>query len=588
MVQVMPFTKPSGPFGSQSVACTDEVRRIANEAIREEWVDTEEAIQLAEDLTRELKTPNGTMKLRPLQAVALFEMLKVGGGFFPIFVGGGKTLISLIAPLILEAKRPILLLPAALVEKTWHDRRALAEHWHLPTNLQFITYESLSLVQNAKRLDYIQPDLIICDECQFVSAPRSGRSRRLRRYMHDHPDTKFVCMSGTVMKRSIKDFGALLRFALKDKAPVPKTEEELGAWAEALDDGVNPMTRRRPGALMQLDGSTNTDGTIEEARRVFQRRLLRTEGVVASGGVDGVGCPIWVRSLEYEPSSVTVEHFKHIRKLWETPDDWSFMQAVELRMYLRQLSLGFHGIWRPRPPEEWLNARKAWYGFARNVLKNSRTLDTPLAVANAIDARHLDDDGILDRWREVEPTFRINPEPVWHDDTALEAAGKWAEKNKGIVWVEHKFFGEKLAKMLGVPYYGPKGLDATGASIKDAKKGPILASVKACGAGFNLQEHFSANLLTCCPSGALTVEQLIGRTHRPGQNADVVTVDIMLGCYEQMEAFERAQEGAKAAEQTLGHSQKLLLADVAMPDISGRRGPLWEDDGKPCDCTRCK
>jgi hypothetical protein len=265
------------------------------------------------------------------------------------------------------------------------------------------------------------------------------------------------------------------------------------------------------------------------------------------------------------------------------------MQAVELRMYLRQMALGFWGVWNPRPPPEWLNPRKAWHAFARETLKHSHTLDTPLAVANAIDAGHLDDSGVLDAWRAVEKTFTIQPESRWFDDTAIEAAVKWGKKNKGLLWVEHRFVGQRLAKALGTSYYGPKGLDDAGKSIKDEKGGrPVIASVFSCRQGFNLQGAFSANLITSCPSGAAHLEQIIGRTHRQGQEADLVTVDIMLGCDAQMDAFDKAMEGARMTKDTLGHSQKLLLADVTMPDISGRRGPLWGDTPGDCDCPVCQ
>lgn len=87
---------------------------------------------------------------------------------------------------------------------------------------------------------------------------------------------------------------------------------------------------------------------------------------------------------------------------------------------------------------------------------------------------------------------------------------------------------------------------------------------------------FSTNLVTSCPPSAYTVEQLFGRTHRDGQEADTVTVDILLGCREHHDAFYRAVDGARAAADTLGHDQKLLLSDICMPDISSRRGPLWQ------------
>lgn len=573
-------------FGSHVVESSPEIRRISA-LPRRKWT-ADQAVQIAAAMTRELRKPSGTMSLFPIQGLALYEMAEMGGLFGPIDVGGGKGLVSWLSPIVMESKSCVLLIPASLIQKTWAERQELSKHWYLPSNLELISYESLSLVQNVEKLNFRRPDLIVGDEAQYISNHRSGRGRRVSRYMSENPDTRCVFLSGTMMKKSITDFGRMARWALKDKAPVPRTDEELKAWSECLDEGVNPLARRRPGALMSLLGTrpSGTDSS-EDARKIFQVRLLETPGVVASFSDSGVGCSILVNALEYVPSSVTEGHFKHVRKLWETPDEWTFMQAIELRMYLRQLSLGFHGVWDPRPPPEWLNARKAWAAFGRETLAHSRTLDTPLAVANAIDCGDLDDNGVLEAWRKVEKTFTIQPKPIWHDETALNVAADWGRKNKGIIWVEHRFFGHRLAKMLGCSYYGPGGLDERGASIKDAQPGkPLLASVSACKQGFNLQ-MFSANLITSCPSGSSTLEQLIGRTHRTGQQADMVSVEIMLGCAEQLQAFDKAVEAAKATEDTLGHRQKILLADITMPDTSNRLGPLWIDDKRDCDCPIC-
>ena len=163
-----------------------------------------------------------------------------------------NTLCSLLLPLVLEAKRPILLLPAGLIEKTWHDRKILAEHWKLPTNLQIISYEMLGRVNAAERLMYVEPDLIIADECHRLKGKKAGCTRRVTRFMKEHPQTKFAAMSGTVMKASLKDFAHILTWCLKDGAPVPRTEDEISMWSDALDEKVNPMARRRPGALLRL------------------------------------------------------------------------------------------------------------------------------------------------------------------------------------------------------------------------------------------------------------------------------------------------------------------------------------------------
>lgn len=785
----------SSPFGSQSVENTSEIQRIAA-LPRRVWTE-EEGLRLAEEMTKELKTKGGTKKLRSVQAVSLLEMMEVGGAFCPQRVGAGKSLTSYLAPAVLEARRPILLLPASLVQKSWNERRVWSEHFHLPTNLQLISYESLGLVQNERRLEYILPDLIVADECHFLKSSRAGRTRRIARYMHAHPETKFVALSGTVLRSSLMDLEHIMRWCLKDRTPLPATKDEVTTWAEALDEKVNPMSRRRPGALMRLgpcpEGATDE---ITAARRVFQSRLLETRGVVASSKTDGVTCSIRVQALEYQLSTIMEGHFHTLRTLWETPCGKAFSEATEFRMHARELGLGFSYTWvarekiaewesllrqsrkqsvpfgnestdestpteRPlrtdvlekstcpsalketesitqitentssnmpgstardlrsrstkkstirtttdkiggspestppnsslldllpindgerttkknslltnlpdqkhrnaekspsmphasagtgspprsirrssigvatvvrfaerkcaavegaellttitqqersedcfaqdateqsgyseislglsgpmltfleqnRAPQEWLNARREWCSFVREQIAHSQKYDTMLQVANACDAGVLLSVA-LDAWREIEPTYKPLTRAVFHDTTALEVCIAWMKREKGIVWVEHRAFGEALSRLTGAPYYGAGGLDANGVSVADAKPGKaIICSIAAVGQGFNLQ-MFSKALITSCPSGAATVEQVLGRIHRDGQEADEVVIDVLLGCAEHAEAFERAVDGARAAEEMLGHRQKLCLADIVF-ERPNKKGPLW-------------
>jgi hypothetical protein len=497
-----------------------------------------------------------------------------------------NTLTTLLLPRVLDAKNPVLLLPAALVEKTWRDYKDLAQHWVLPTNIQIISYEMLGLVQSAQKLDYIEPDLIVADECHYLKNGRAGRTRRVIRYMQAHPKTKFVGVSGTVMKASLRDFAHLLRFALKSRAPIPMTDEEVHAWADALDEKVNPLARRQPDALLALGDAPATEDKLTAARQIFQTRLLQTPGVVASSKSDGVTCSLRVSALEYQPAPITEQHIDSMRRgvkdshgryivhPWTTPDGWAFSQAIEFRMYLRQLALGFHSVWDPRPPKAWSDARRDWAMFVRETLAESDALDTELQVANAVDAGKLRTH-TLQAWRDVRDTFKIQPKDVWHDDAALLACARWMKDHKGIVWTEHVFFARRLSQLTGATYYGANGCTSSGESITLVKPGaPIIASIQANSTGRNLQ-MFSENLITSCPPSAATLEQLIGRTHRDGQQADEVTVEFLLGCLEHYDAFDRAVHAARAAADTLGHDQKLLLADLCLPNINSRVGPLW-------------
>jgi hypothetical protein len=207
--------------GANAVKLTNELRRVLALPRREPGDYTE----LAEELTELLKTPNGTMKLRPVQALALHDIGINRGGFLPIGVGEGKTLISLLAPYVLEAKKPMLLLPAGLVENAERARRVdLAPHWLIPTNLRIFSIEMLGRESSKDELEGYGPDAILVDEAhRLKNLGGAACARRVARYMAKHPTTAFVPMSGTIIRDSIHDFAHLLFWALKTGAPCPSS-----------------------------------------------------------------------------------------------------------------------------------------------------------------------------------------------------------------------------------------------------------------------------------------------------------------------------------------------------------------------------
>jgi hypothetical protein len=559
--------------------------------------------QLADQLTKILKTPYGTMRLRPIQALALYEIGKHGGLFGPIRVGGGKTLLSLLVPFVLDARRPVLLLPAALKKKTEDERRELSKHWRIGQSLRLISYEELGRDGKAHELSFYRPDVIIADEAHRLKNKKAGVTRRVVRYMREDPRTKkhweplqrpkFIGISGTMLsRRSILSFAHMLQWSHREGAPIPLHDGELQEWAEALDETTN-FTRPHPGALLRLatDEDRVPGDDLTTARRGFRRRLVETPGVVSTRG-EQVACSLYIRGLFFKTNEITASNVEHLRRTWSTPDGWPLSMAAEVWRVARELALGFHGVWDPRPPgfksrEEpgpWLAARQAWAAFVRTTLSRSRTLDTEAQVAKACARGELPDAEYL-AWMNIKDTFRINPKDVWHDTSALEFCEEWM-KSPGIVWVSHAFFGDELERRTGFPYFREEGLDKKGNSLATlselikkgkAKAGPIIASRFACATGFNLQP-WHRNLITSCPSGADVLEQLIGRSHRDGQESDQVEVDIMLGCVENFESWERARAEARMAVDALGDSQKILIADLLMPseyEISCMKSPLW-------------
>lgn len=552
---------------------TSELRRI-REMPRRSWTDADLA-SLAEEMTAALRTPTGTQKLRPVQALALHDIGTAGGLFGPIRVGGGKTLISLLAPYILDSRAPMLILPASLVSKAHREIVDLSRDWRIPRNIRIISYEMLGRVQAADTFKGYPPDLIVADEAHRLKNKKAGVTRRVVRFMREHPECHFVGISGTIMSRSIRDFAHIIRWTLPKGAPVPMSEGETEEWGDALDEKINPLKRSNPGALLTLcNANDEGEDELQTARRGFQRRLLDTEGVVATNG-ESVSCSLYLQAIRYEPSAATETNFETLRSRWETPDGWALSEAVAVWRHARELALGLHYIWSPRPPDEWLNARRSWAKFVRETLKYSRSLDTELQVANACRSGALDRQE-LDAWTAVRPSFTPASRALWHDDTALQVCQRWLAEKKGIVWCEHTYFAEELSNRTGLPYYGAGGLTRRGQDIKDAT-GPIIASIAANSTGRNLQA-WNTNLITSCPSTATILEQLIGRTHRDGQTSDQVEVDILLGCWEHWDGFEKARSAARMAQDMLGQPQKLLIGDVEWPEeieIARLPGARW-------------
>lgn len=531
-------------------------------------------------------TCRAPMRLRALQGLALHDGGIHEGAFCPIDVGGGKTLITLLMAYVLSARRPLLLLPASLIQKTERERRILAQHWVIPNHIKFFSYEMLGRAQAAMELETYKPDLIICDEVHKLKNRRAAVTRRVARWMHEHPETQFVALSGTVMGKSLLDFGHILRWCLKDEAPIPKTEHELEDWAAALDEITHggDLARLEPGALYSFCNDEEikqiahkTEIPIAVARRGFRRRLLETPGVVASLG-DGnrIACSIYVRAIQYKMQPITDQHFAKLRGTWETPDGWPLSQGVDIWRHARELALGFHYVWDPRPPETWMKARRAWAAFVREVLSRSRTLDSELQVAQACDAGRLDKTA-LEEWRAVRDAFTPNTVAVWHDDSVLHLCAEWMKKG-GVVWTEHSLFAEKLAKETGITYYGAAGLSSTGRYIEDSDEPAIIASIDANREGKNLQTKWSRGLIVSPPEGWGVWQQVIGRFHRPGQTADQVEIDVLLGCAEHANAWKKALSGTYAIRDTMGADPKLLLADLDFPtedEIEKFRGPRW-------------
>jgi len=562
---------PRGQRLELGVLATPEFHRIKNLPRRG---DVHE--QLVNIMTNYLRVEDGEQILRFVQALALCEIYDNRGGFLLISVGGGKSLISLLVATILEAQRPILIVSGGALESTKRKHQMYMKHWRIRRDLRVLSYQVLGRESGAHLLDRYNPDLIILDEAHRAKNKKAAVTKRLIRWFKTWTQTMCVAMSGTISKRSLHDFAHIIGWCLKENSPLPHDWNELEAWASCLDERPKAIQRYRPGALLEL--ATPEDHVpmdeYQTARKAFRRRLIETPGVVATSE-QGCDASLYIKGQIVEHQ--IEPHWEKLRTLWELPDGWPLADGMQIWAKARELALGFYYLCDPRPPADWWAAKKAWCAFVRDILKdNRRNLDSELQVARAC-VYHPEwyGDEEYRTWKAIEPTFKYNQVIEWLDEGALAACIEWLEKHGGLVWTEHTMFGQTLSQLTGVPYFGQGGRSGTGIYIED-HTGPAILSLEANKEERNLQyrPEWTKNLVASWPPNGLKCEQMLGRSHRPGQEADEVHFWTLIGCYENVACVEQSRADARYLKEIQG-PQKLLIADIDIPDIFGKRGRAW-------------
>jgi hypothetical protein len=522
-------------------------------------------------------------RLQGVQAWALHEAAETQGILGPIGVGEGKTLLDLLVPMVMpNCKVAVLLIPPSLREQLLGvDWEFYEQHWNLPNRaggrwfrrgvpmLHVVAFSELSSAKSTALLEQIKPDLVIADEGHNLRRRSAARTKRFLRYFHEHPETRLCVWSGTLTSRSLTDFAHLSALSLREGSPTPLHWPTVEEWAGALDPSDFPSPI---GALRKLCSPG------ERARDGFRRRLVDTPGVISSP--DTGSCEA---SLTFYERKVTLPKkleglIRDLESSWTRPDGEELVEALAVARCARELASGFFYRWRwPRgePVEvidRWLAARKAWHRELREKLKHSRPhLDSPLLCAKAAIRYFSGYKGELptwasqawQEWAEVRTSAKPETEAVWVDDFLVRDAAEFVHAETAIVWYEHDAFGRKVAALSECPFYGP-GDEASREIIQEDGSRSVVASIRAHGTGKNLQP-FHTQLVANPPSDGAAWEQLIGRTHRPGQLADEVSVYVYRHSGAMRDALDRARSLSDYSTGMLGGSSKLLRASYSFP-----------------------
>ncbi len=553
-----------------SVQDTPDLRRVVD--LPRRVLDERTMVENARILTKMLHLAPSEA-LRPPQGQILADAIEQRGVYAGGAVGLGKTLLGWLAPVVLEPKRVVLLLPGGLRPDVLAMHREYYTRWRrFAGGITIISIDEMARIENEDRLFREAPDLIVIDEVDTVRNTRAACARRIARYVGEYEP--MVCSwTGTPGRLSIGDFAHVLVWCLKNGAPVPLRESEAKFWGLALDEvsGFRQKARPLAGALERLGGGNSLEGV----RAAFHKRLVETPGVVI---LDGDTCdqPITVSQVVAPPDPVLEKHFKTFRTYHETPDGWPTTDALSVYRHAGELGSGLYLRWNPRPPLWWYGPRKTFASFVREKIDEGHG-DTELAIARAFS----EDPEVAD-WLAVKPKFTPNSEPVWLSDSVLRsvAARLAAHKGPAIVWTWNVAFGIALQTMTKLRYYGAGGYDMHGGHISALPcygangSGPvpsIILSGQANLRGRNLQA-WQHNVIVTPPRSARYLEQMFGRTHRAGQR-HAVTFEVVMTSGDTFDGMHSSLREAAFGKAVFGMTQKLLRAKIVPARIPTEDSP---------------
>lgn len=420
-----------------------EIVRICDLPVMPTELSKEDVERISRENILAAAFAKGARLLEP-QARAITAYDLVGGGFYPIGVGWGKTGISL---MVAERgwrkglERVVLFVPPSVTSQLvthdigwWRARVPLSIPFHVLAGKSksqrmkmarsrykgcyIIPYSMLSTEDSVELLNIIQPDLVICDEGHNLKNFSAARTRRLMNYV-DTREPEFVVASGTITDKGVEDYHHLISAALGDSSPLPLSNMMAMQWGVVLNSGAQP-TETQTGTLMPLIEWAREHFPKEDLppivsgfRRAYRLRLTSAPGVVATGDQEiGVGLYISNREVPEPERWPGYEELMGMIGLVEdeyiTPNGDEIQHAIHTHKWLSELSCGFYNELTWPTPEVLAARRKITVEEAYDQLERARAhhkaqqvynkelreflihgrppegIDTPRAVGNAI------------------------------------------------------------------------------------------------------------------------------------------------------------------------------------------------------------
>jgi len=330
-------------------------------------------------------------RLMPEQANGIKQFLNVNGLFAPIGVGKGKTLLTLvisqIAHSVMKKRKMLLVIPSHLTGQ-FHKTdlrfyrskinisfnviklsgKSLAQRRRLAASdkpgLYVMPYSLFSEPDAVDLLESIAPEVVIADEVHCFARPSAARTRRFTQYMKNNTPI-FAALSGTITKKTLKDYAHLAKFALGDMSFVPRDYMTLNAWSEVLGSSaesafgelkhldqvdmrmLNPLLSWAQHAKPDEEWQTDATYRILDYRKAFNIRQQSCRGVAASSS-DDVGTSLSIRNTPAAETTTCdgwdklTEYRAQMEDKWITPIGEEIEHAMLKYKWNYELSGGFY------------------------------------------------------------------------------------------------------------------------------------------------------------------------------------------------------------------------------------------------------
>ena len=433
----------------------------------------------------------------------------------------------------------------------------------------------------AELLAAIDPQVILCDEAHVLRSLDSAVTRRLLARV-DPPRVRWAFASGTLTNHGTEDYAHLAACALQSDSPAPISPGLRRAMDDVIGAGARPSTKqvRALVAITRWAGDESTP-TVESLRRAWRERLTSHPYVVATND-ERPDAALTVERREYRASEALDALMVKLDREWVSPDGEECSDHLRVWHWRYQLLAGFYyrTIYETEVDRERAMRKNRYHAALRNWLQESWQpgLDSPSLAEASMNELPERIQRLYAESRE-EPHGRV--EPVRVCGGRMKSVSAWLEEGPGIAWFVHDEVGQWLRELNPSATYCPAGDAGTAALLAAGPKDRVIASMRAYGKGFNLQ-RWSRMAFAQWPRGAAMAEQVLGRMHRSGQEADRVTATWWA---QERFGHDQAMVEATLADASYAHQamqpQRLLYCDHSPPAL-GRRQIRGLFDNEEC------